>query len=445
MIKSKQIINFFFFVILSVVFVGEFRVYCDPGRDDLINSDGSLSTVASNDDSDDVSAYDSEYVDTAELGDEPTQDFEFLPLDEFGDEDGTKALSEETEKSDAGLDDMISDGEWGYGSKGRVYFLRDLQIVNAMLRRYPGCQQIEGRYAIVGDIHGDSAIFNNLIDSLNIDIMLRHIEGVVFLGDFWDRNDGDVEVFERLIKFAAFHNKRGKYKVVILRGNHETPSFVSKFGEHFKEYMNRLDLDEEFDAKEEISVFYKLIPFNVIINKKIYAVHGGLPYIENGKSGVINPMMQLITTERSLYPDVDDEGMSADLLYLSVWLRFKYELIESELKPLVRGENGIYFFGPKHVESSLRMMNSSTLGLDIRTVIRGHDHPGSLSSFACDSWKGTDGKDYCVCRVITCTDLCADNVGSVALVVPESYKPIRYYRTYYDYGMALVQKQYINI
>lgn len=58
------------------------------------------------------------------------------------------------------------------------------------------------RLIAIGDIHGDIAKLNSLLDKLN----LTKDDTVVFLGDYIDRGENSKEVIERLLRLSKETN-----------------------------------------------------------------------------------------------------------------------------------------------------------------------------------------------------------------------------------------------
>ena len=105
---------------------------------------------------------------------------------EFGDDEGKK------------IGDFESAGEEALTDELRQHYnllKNKLMVINNIMEEAPGCRKIFGTYAIVGDIHGDFETCVSVLEILQSDIDANKIDGVVFLGDFWDRMNGDVKAF----------------------------------------------------------------------------------------------------------------------------------------------------------------------------------------------------------------------------------------------------------
>ena len=134
--------------------------------------------------------------------------------------------------------------------------------------------QIPENLIVVGDLHGDIQTLNQIVSEVNEKKFLENPRNkLIFLGDYVDRGRNSVEVLYRICELKI------KYpdSVVLMRGNHEA---VKEFP--FTNHDLPIKVAQIFGASEEvvyekISKFFQLLTVIVIIEKKLFLVHGGLP------------------------------------------------------------------------------------------------------------------------------------------------------------------------
>lgn len=204
------------------------------------------------------------------------------------------------------------------------------------------------KIAFVGDTHGavdvTLYVFNHIFDKVDL---------VVFLGDYVDRMpqlgvDNLKIIFERFLE--------NKDKIVILRGNHESPITNMYYG-FYDEVLLKFG-DEK--AYEKFKDFFSYIPYAAVVNG-YFCVHGGLPGKDDGGSFKLG-IHSLEEIKKLTYPDINpDDPIAFQLL----WNDPREGLGEFDFLPNIRGE-GTYYFGEKVVNEFL-----SSTGL--KGIIRGHE------------------------------------------------------------------------
>lgn len=119
------------------------------------------------------------------------------------------------------------------------------------------------RVLIVGDLHGDLRAAVEAIKrmrELNADTIL-------FLGDYVDRGPKQIEVLSFLLGYKLLEPE----KIILLRGNHESPLTNLYYG-FFNEVRSRYSWQDYRLAEETFS----LMPYAALINDNSIAVHGGI-------------------------------------------------------------------------------------------------------------------------------------------------------------------------
>jgi serine/threonine-protein phosphatase 2B catalytic subunit len=170
----------------------------------------------------------------------------------------------------------------------------------------------------------------------------------LFLGDYVDRGSFSIEVISYLfickLKYPNF--------VHLLRGNHETRALTATF--NFKEectFRLNTGLAKYNQAiYEQIMNIFDMLPISAIIDKKIFAVHGGIsPHCKT-----LNEIQQL-----DRFKEVPLKGGLCDLL----WSDPSGEQTDKWKTNNVRQCS--FFFGINQAKSFLSRNN-------LKLIIRGH-------------------------------------------------------------------------
>ncbi|MEM0350481.1 MAG: metallophosphoesterase family protein [Archaeoglobaceae archaeon] len=176
---------------------------------------------------------------------------------------------------------------------------------------------------IVGDIHADLEA---------IEIIEKEIEGrAIFLGDYADRGDYPVEVYEKILKMFLDD------KAYLLRGNHETEDVYP----HDLPWQLSVYEDGE-EIYESLKDLWEKMPLSAILNGEIFLVHGGVPCGDVNRASLKNP----------------DEEIALELMWNDPWEK---DLCGENFK---RGV--MYFFGKK---ATKRLFEN----LGVRLVVRSHE------------------------------------------------------------------------
>ncbi len=175
--------------------------------------------------------------------------------------------------------------------------LRDLleDAVHALSRQGPVIDLGEGGLLVVGDIHGYPEVARWALRIWG-EYGYRHI---VFLGDYTDRGPDGVGSLETVIE--AFLGEPGR--VVLLRGNHETPSMNYNYG-FYRELMDK----GLKDLYQDIVRLYRSMPYIARTSNTII-LHGGIPCRKCSGEGeeayTIEEIASAIEDERARGDDTD--------------------------------------------------------------------------------------------------------------------------------------------
>lgn len=208
--------------------------------------------------------------------------------------------------------------------------------VRLILKEEPNVVYLEGKFVIVGDLHGN---FNDLDRILSNTWKKENIK-FVFLGDYVDRGHYSYEVISLLFTMKLLFPNR----VLLLRGNHENQDVTEIYG--FK---------DECLSKSSKAVYrsflesFRTLPLCAILNYRVFCVHGGI-------SQYIKTIAQI--NEINRFCEIPDSGPMMDLL----WADPDEEVDEFEESD--RGDT--YRFG---ISPTLEFLKINHLSL----IIRGHE------------------------------------------------------------------------
>lgn len=194
----------------------------------------------------------------------------------------------------------------------------------------------ENRILFVGDTHGD-------LES-TIPIVRRFIrekyDGIIFLGDYVDRGLKQIENINYLLALKLIYPER----VIILRGNHETP-LANRYYGFLSEVLNAF-------SSEFYTLYAKLfsyLPYASLVNGEIFCLHGGF-------AKGLNTIKQIEDLPREV-------EVSNPTIFQILWNDPRDGM--KGFTPSDRGE-GIFFFGKDVYEKFAENNN-------IKHLVRAHE------------------------------------------------------------------------
>lgn len=199
------------------------------------------------------------------------------------------------------------------------------------------------RYAFVGDLHGDYTTLIGLL-STNWDLLKDSL--IVFLGDYIDRGLYQVET----LVFVLLLKRKLRDQVIILRGNHEPPSWLIPHPHDYAVYLEKRFKQRGDQLYENTLRLFNEIPIAAIKENHFIALHGGPP-LKVLESSSIREVFHADTTEE--YNKILEEVLWSDPV------DFEYEYTISP-----RGAGVLY--GPVITNRVLSLINGKFL-------IRGHE------------------------------------------------------------------------
>ena len=202
------------------------------------------------------------------------------------------------------------------------------------------------RVLFVGDTHG----------ALNVTELAKYyydkVDLIVFLGDYVDRQPPNG--VENLMAILDLLVRDGGKKVIVLRGNHESPltNYYYGFYEEVKE-----KLGEEFYPR--LVELFSLMPVSVTVNG-YFCTHGGLPGLYNGDGALDLGIDSVEDLHRLPKGDIiPDDPVLFQLLWNDPTDSVDYFSLNR------RGE-GAFYFGRKVTEEFI-------VRTGFRGVIRAHE------------------------------------------------------------------------
>ncbi len=203
---------------------------------------------------------------------------------------------------------------------------------------------------IIGDLHGDAVTLNLILSRYNVDEYT-----LVFLGDYVDRGDGQLDVLTKLLTLKMEHPD----KVIMLRGNHESPLTNYTYG--FVDELARRFEDESIAWFMYNEVFVKMfsnMPYACVIDGSLFLAHGGLAH-ELRRPEDVNRI-----------PKGDE--IPRNRLALEILWNDPSDQVEYFEMNYIRGSDPssgmhIYFWGYRKTEEFIRESG-------VKAVIRGHEY-----------------------------------------------------------------------
>ncbi|WP_373467872.1 metallophosphoesterase [Acidianus infernus] len=190
------------------------------------------------------------------------------------------------------------------------------------------------RVAFIGDTHGaldvTEKVFRELYDKVDV---------LIFLGDYVDRGLQGIENLKLILR-KMLENPE---KVIVLRGNHESPLTNEFYG--FKGEV----LEKMGDYYEDFVNMFSVMPYAATING-YFCVHGGI-------ARNLEDIKQINSLRR---PDVNPDD---EIAFEMLWNDPREEL--EGFVPNIRGE-GTYFYGK---DVTLKFLERNNL----KGIIRGHE------------------------------------------------------------------------
>lgn len=138
----------------------------------------------------------------------------------------------------------------------------------------PGVVEIEKgvNLHIIGDLHGDIHSLLTILGDKH-ELLGKGSDLLVFLGDYVDRGDYQVETLAMLLYLKTVF----KDQLILLRGNHEPPSWLIPHPHDFPSVLiEKYGKDGERVYSEALSLF-NMLPVAAYLPGELLMLHGGPP------------------------------------------------------------------------------------------------------------------------------------------------------------------------
>ncbi len=221
---------------------------------------------------------------------------------------------------------------------------------SGLIYRPPGLIEITDyeELHVIGDLHGD---FGTLLDILSSEELLDRLENdnikIIFLGDYVDRGDQQLEVLTAVLYLKSLHPE----KIVALRGNHEAPPLLLPYPHDFSAILRSI-----YGTEKGILIYrlffrlFQRLPVVARIPGKILFLHGGPP----------STVLEACSFEEAFsvgVPSIDDNVLEEIL-----W----NDPIESNIAVQESPRGAGYMFGKKITEKTLELSGTTY-------IVRAHE------------------------------------------------------------------------
>ncbi|MCY0850397.1 metallophosphoesterase [Sulfuracidifex metallicus] len=259
---------------------------------------------------------------------------------------------EEQEKAYQAIRDIISN------RKNLDDILEDSNSLFEKQQAYLGEINTDKKIVFVGDTHG---AFDVTLYTLMRFLRDDTVGKIVFLGDYVDRGPESLENLILILREALAEKEKGNEgKLVILRGNHESPITNYYYG-----FVNELSKKVPEYPYEKFVEMFSNMPYAITVNG-YFCVHGGLAKDMNSDS--LSDFLKDVNKLNSL-PKAKGDQEPSDPVAMQILWNDPRDCIDGFL-PNVRGE-GTFYFGRKVVKDFLDSNNQK--GIKIKGIIRAHE------------------------------------------------------------------------
>lgn len=144
---------------------------------------------------------------------------------------------------------------------------------------------------VFGDLHGDLLSLYLFLRKIDVYAYLKEGGMLVFLGDYIDRGEYQVET----ILFLILLQMQFKKQVVLLRGNHEPPEWLLPYPHDFPRHlMSRYPAKWRYFYRKFLEIF-QLMPHALYTTNGLFLAHGGISVKELNLESYRRPTEEVLT------------------------------------------------------------------------------------------------------------------------------------------------------
>jgi len=217
--------------------------------------------------------------------------------------------------------------------------------------RLPGVVEIDvdsfNELYVIGDLHGDLPSLNLLLNTSGLLEKLGKGVKAVFLGDYVDRGAHQIDLLAYLLELKIKHPG----DVILLRGNHEPPSWLTPYPHDFPYRVSQyFGSAKSSEIMRLTYMLFERLPLAAVVEGEAVFLHGGPPFRTMSASSledvlsIGDPACDDLDLESILWSDPIDE--------------------EIELAESIRGAGFLYGF--KVTDRFLKLTGA-------KFIVRGHE------------------------------------------------------------------------
>jgi len=243
-----------------------------------------------------------------------------------------------------------------------------LNYLEGQLKLEPQLVRVKGKVVFIGDTHGDYISSREVLSRFSPDEYT-----LIFLGDYVDRGENQIENVNFLLAKYIKHRKR----IILLRGNHESPVINQSYG--FMEVLYH--------------VYGSYWPFLFI---KYNEVFSNLPYAAkvNGLLAIHGGIAEGLKSLKQIEKLPKKDMIPSNKLAFEILWNDPSASVEGFSENLSRG-GGTKYYGRLPLENFLKENK-------LKGIVRAHEAYPDGYTFLFEGETGIKGMDHLLLSIFTC-------------------------------------------